>query len=105
MRPVTLAARIAAGCAPTIVDVRSRSEYVRGHIPGAIHIPFWRLPGRLVRAPFSRNERLVVYCGHGPRAWMADAVLRIYGFRHVSCLDGHMSRWSRTGLPQQASRK
>jgi rhodanese-related sulfurtransferase len=107
MRPATLAARIAAGCAPTIVDVRSRSEFVRGHIPGAIHIPFWQLPMRRAHMPCSHDERLVLYCGHGPRAWMAGAVLRIYGFRHVSYLDGHMSRWSRAGLPQEkvASRK
>jgi rhodanese-related sulfurtransferase len=101
MRPATLAARIAAGYAPTIVDVRSRGEFVRGHIPGAIHVPFWQLPGRLVRPPFSRTERLVVYCGHGPRAWMAGAVLRLSGFRHVSFLDGHLSRWRRAGLPQE----
>ena len=32
---------IRLGTAPTIIDVRSSYEYQAGHIPGAIHIPFW----------------------------------------------------------------
>jgi rhodanese-related sulfurtransferase len=96
-----LAAEIAAGSPPAILDVRSRAEFVRGHVPGAIHIPFWRLLRRMASIPASRDDRLVLYCGHGPRAWMAGAVLRTTGFRHVSYLEGHMSAWSRAGLPQE----
>lgn len=98
--PDVLAAEIAAGSPPTILDVRSRAEFVRGHVPGALHIPFWLLPRRLSSIPASRDERIVVYCGHGPRASMAGLVLRANGFRSVSYLEGHMAAWSRSGLPQ-----
>ncbi len=26
---------------PVIIDVRSTAEYMAGHIPNALHIPFW----------------------------------------------------------------
>ena len=99
--PDVLAAEIAAGSPPAILDVRSRAEYVRGHVPGAMHIPFWLLPRHISRLPASRGDRIVLYCGHGPRAWMAGRVLRANGFRHVTYLQGHMSAWSRAGLPQE----
>ena len=41
--------QIAAGTAPVIVDVRSAAEYDDGHVPGAIHLPFWQV-GRACRA-------------------------------------------------------
>ena len=32
--------------APVIVDVRTDSEYQSGHVPGAIHLPFYSLWSR-----------------------------------------------------------
>jgi rhodanese-related sulfurtransferase len=104
MTPQDLLARIDAGEAPAILDVRSRWEYRQGHVPGAVFIPFWAVPflGTLFpawRVPAKREDTLVVYCGHGPRAWMAGAALRRRGFRDVQYLDGHMTGWRRAGLP------
>ena len=91
----TLADAIARGTAPAILDVRSRVEYQRGHIPGAVHNPFWRLSSRLREVPARPDEPLVVYCGHGPRAWMARAVLERHGFTRIDLLTGHMHAWRR----------
>ena len=96
-----LLAEIEAGTAPAILDVRSRMEFAHGHVPGARHIPFWTLPVRRSEIPVSPDDPLVVYCGHGPRAWFAGAVLRACGFRRVVYLEGHMSKWRRAGLPQE----
>jgi rhodanese-related sulfurtransferase len=96
-----LSAAIAAGAAPTIIDVRSRAEFVRGHVPGAIHIPFWLMSRRISSLSKSPEDPIVVYCGHGPRAWIAGAALRRHGFRQVSYLAGHMTGWSRTKLPEE----
>ena len=93
----TLAERIAAGVAPAILDVRSSLEFARGHVPGARHIPFWVLPFRVDELEVPRTEELVVYCGHGPRAWMAGAVLRRAGFERVSYLAGHFEAWRAAG--------
>ena len=96
-----LLAEIEAGTAPAILDVRSRMEFAHGHVPGAIHIPFWTLPARTSEIALSPDDPLVVYCGHGPRAWIAGAVLRARGFRRVVYLEGHMSRWTQAGLRQE----
>jgi rhodanese-related sulfurtransferase len=95
--------RIGAGAAPAILDVRSRREYRLGHVPGAVSIPFWVIQflGPLLarRLPAKPDQTLVVYCGHGPRAWMAAASLRLRGFRDIQYLDGHWSKWAREGRP------
>jgi len=96
-----LLAEIEAGTAPAILDVRSRMEFAHGHVPGALHIPFWTLPARTSEIPVSPDDPLVVYCGHGPRAWIAGAVLRAFGFTRVVYLEGHMSGWTRAGLRQE----
>ena len=94
MTPVELRARIAAGRAPAVLDVRSASEFRAGHVPGAINLPYWKL---LLGAapPFPVDAEVVVYCGHGPRARLAGAARRRRGVRQVSLLDGHWAAWSR----------
>ena len=89
----TLAARIASGTAPVILDVRSTWEFARGHVPGAIHVPFWRVHAHLHRIPARPDDEIVVYCGHGPRAAWAEAALRRRGFRRVLDLAGHWAGW------------
>jgi rhodanese-related sulfurtransferase len=83
---------------PTVLDVRSAREYAGGHVPGAVHVPFWRVSRDRVGAPSSAP--VVVYCGHGPRAWWAAWRLRRIGFTNVSCLRGHMQAWRRAGLAE-----
>jgi rhodanese-related sulfurtransferase len=96
---VALAEAISARTAPQILDVRSAREYRLGHIPGAVHMPFWILPFRAEALSLARDEPLVVYCGHGPRARMARTALERHGFRHVLLLRGHMRVWKQMTLP------
>jgi rhodanese-related sulfurtransferase len=96
-----LLADIQSGVAPAIVDVRSRWEFTRGHVPGATHIPFWALAARISDVPASRASPVVLYCGHGPRAYFAGALLRAFGFKHVHYLRGHMWQWRRAHRPEQ----
>jgi rhodanese-related sulfurtransferase len=96
----TLLAQIENGTAPTILDVRSRREFARGHVPGARHIPFWTVLTRVSEIPTSPADPIVVYCGHGPRAYIAGAALRVAGFRRVVYLTGHMLKWKQLGLRQ-----
>jgi MFS family permease len=99
----TLLERIDSNTAPTIVDVRSLKEFSRGRVPGALHVPFESIGKRADSIPGSRHDLLVVYCGHGPRAWIAGAVLRRHGFTNVSYLSGHFSRWRSAGLREERS--
>jgi rhodanese-related sulfurtransferase len=79
-----------------VIDVRTAAEYRRGHLPGAVHVPFWaaafwRLP------PIDPNQPVLVYCGHGPRARMASVALKARGLRVICLLEGHYARWRREG--------
>jgi rhodanese-related sulfurtransferase len=94
-----LAARLAAGTGPAVIDTRSRWEFNRGHVPGAIHLPFWQSVSRAADLTLARDRPVVVYCEHGPRAGIARYALQRAGFKQVLYLDGHMSAWRRAGLP------
>jgi rhodanese-related sulfurtransferase len=99
--PHELAAQIEQGLAPVIVDVRSRTEYESGHVPGALHVPFWLVRSTVPGLALKPATPLVVYCGHGPRAYLAGAALRRLGYRTITYLSGHMARWTREGLPTE----
>jgi rhodanese-related sulfurtransferase len=101
--------QIAGGCSPVIVDVRSAKEFANGHVPGAIHLPFWQVGRSLSRRSAEReggqklasmrDRPVVVYCGHGPRAYIAGAMLKRRGFSCVLYLAGHMKKWREMKLP------
>ena len=98
MSPHELHTLIEGGRAPVIVDVRTRREFVAGHVPGARHIPFWRpaLPGFTLDVASEVN--VVLYCGHGPRAWVAAVVLWLRGRRRMAFVEGHWAAWTRNAL-------
>ena len=97
--PDVLMAQIAGGSAPLILDVRSKSEFEAGHVPGARHLPFWQVGRHWQALAAMRESPVVVYCGHGPRAYMAGAALKRRGFSKVAYLAGHMKKWREMNLP------
>ena len=84
-----------------VLDVRSRFEFDHGHVPGAIHVPFWKVASHLGEVPATGSDEIVVYCGHGPRALWAAARLRSAGFERVTLLEGHWAQWAREGRPRE----
>jgi outer membrane protein assembly factor BamB len=101
--PESLMAQITDGTAPVVLDVRSRKEFDAGHVPGAIHVPFWRIGSRWRTLIGMRENAVVLYCGHGPRAYIAGAVLKRRGFTQVTYLEGHMRKWKQLRLPLVAA--
>lgn len=100
--PDELVQRLDAEVRPAVVDVRSGIEYRSGHIPGAAHVPFWKVPFAAAGIPAERERPVVVTCEHGPRAGLAILALKVMGFRDIRYLSGQMSRWKRRGLPLEA---
>lgn len=103
MTPAELVARIEAGQNPLVLDVRSRFEFDRGHVPGARHVSFWRTASHLAAIKVSPPAEVVIYCGHGPRALWTAWGLRLAGVTRVSLLEGHWARWVREGLPRESA--
>ena len=101
MQPRELAERMAAGQAPTVIDVRTIFEFRDGHISGAVHAPLWRILLKMAALPANKQAETVVLCELGPRAWMAKVLLGCLGYRNVTLLTGHMAGWRCAGLPME----
>jgi rhodanese-related sulfurtransferase len=69
-----LAKRIKSKNPQVVVDVRTGMEFRKGHIPGAIHAPTWKILLRLAPLPSDRSSELVLTCELGPRARICKAL-------------------------------
>ncbi|NOQ64956.1 MAG: rhodanese-like domain-containing protein [Methyloprofundus sp.] len=84
---------------PVIIDVRSNMEYTNGHIPHAQHIPFWRSFTTDVLDNTDKQENIILYCEHGPRAGIAKFAYYMAGYQNIRYVEGHMTAWRSAGLP------
>jgi rhodanese-related sulfurtransferase len=92
--------RIKTNHAGLILDVRSPEEYVEGHVPGAINIPYDQLDSRLAEISSHKNKEIVLYCKSGRRTGIAVNTLQAAGFSKLRHLDGDMDGWiSKGDLP------
>ncbi|HBA89295.1 MAG TPA: rhodanese-like domain-containing protein [Geobacter sp.] len=99
MEQKELLRRMKKGDPPAIVDVRTGMEYHRGHIPGAIHAPTWKIMLFMAPLPSDKRTEMVLLCELGPRAAIAKSLLGFLGYRNTTLLEGHMSAWRRASLP------
>jgi hydroxyacylglutathione hydrolase len=94
-------AATAIGAAATgdrvVLDVRNRSEWNEGHIPGAINIPLAELVARVHELRAHAGRPIAVHCQGGSRSAVAASVLQASGFEEVSNLQGGYSAWARAG--------
>ncbi len=79
-----------------VLDVRRRTEFHAGHIPGAVNIAHTRLAGRMDEVP--GDETLLINCRSGARSARASAYLQRAG-RRVINLEGGMLAWERSAAP------
>ena len=54
--------------------------------------PVWTM------CPGPPEEELILYCGHGPRAYIAATALRARGRKQIVYLRGHWAAWQDAGL-------
>ena len=67
----------------TVVDVRTPSEFMGGHVNGSVNIPLQEIPARL--AEFKKMENIVLCCASGNRSGQAAAYLKQNG---IECENG-----------------
>jgi hydroxyacylglutathione hydrolase len=75
-----------------LLDVRGRSEWEAGHIPGVPNIPLGYLTDRLAEVPAGRP--LVVHCETGSRSAIAASLLAARGETEVLNMTGGYSEWA-----------
>lgn len=80
-----------------VIDVRPRTEYDAGHIPGAISIPVQELEKHLASLP--RRKEIVAYC-RGPYCVQSDAAVELLAKRGFKAkrLEFGMPEWRDMGL-------
>lgn len=81
----------------TVIDVRGRSEWEAGHLPGVPNIPVGYLPDHLREV--STSGPAVVQCQSGARSAIAASVLQASGLTNVLNLTGGFEEWQRQKLP------
>ncbi|HZT13209.1 MAG TPA: rhodanese-like domain-containing protein [Candidatus Baltobacteraceae bacterium] len=84
----------AAAGSVKIIDIRKRPDDAR--IPGSA-----RHEGSALEndPPFSKDERVVLYCGSGNSCSRIASNLRERGYMGVEALDGGYAAWVQAGLP------
>ncbi len=80
-----------------VIDVRPRTEYDAGHIPGAISIPVQELDKQLASLP--RRKEIIAYC-RGPYCVQSDAAVELLAKRGFKAkrLEFGMPEWRDMGL-------
>jgi rhodanese-related sulfurtransferase len=80
-----------------LVDVRSRAEWLKGHLPGAISVPLLDLESSAKRIDPSKPS--LVYCHEGFRATTAASILLRESSGDIGILIDGVEGWSASGLP------
>jgi rhodanese-related sulfurtransferase len=80
-----------------LVDVRSRAEWLQGHLPGAISLPLLDLGAKKRILDPSRPS--LVYCHEGFRATTAASILLRGSEGDIGILIDGVEGWSALGLP------
>ncbi len=87
-----LAARLAGPTPPVVIDVRSRAEYERGTIPGALLFEQDEAPSLV--GELDRQAEYAVICEGGYRSSQLASLMRKQGFaRVINVIDG-MAAWN-----------
>ena len=78
---------------PFILSVRCSEHYAKGHIPGAINIPWRKVAKGENLAKLPKDRQIVVYCDTGHTGSQITALLNIMGYNAVNLQFG-MTSWS-----------
>jgi len=80
-----------------LIDIRQKSEWDEGHIPGAIHFEGGRVAWEDL--PFPQDRPLAIQCSSGNRSMSVSSVLRRRGYRNVIQVEGGITKWKMHGFP------
>lgn len=87
-----------------LLDVRTRNEYVQGHIDGSTLVPLDQLSASLTQLA-AVEAPIIVICHSGARASTAATALRRSGKSDVHVLGGGVSSWAGHGRKLSAGAK
>lgn len=86
-----------------IIDARGSEAFAQGHIPGAINVPYDRLPEYYeeLTAAVPMDAKIICYCW-SPTCDFSDQLateLKIMGYSDVTVFTGGWEHWQEAGNP------
>lgn len=81
-----------------LVDIRAKEDYDKGHLPGAVNIPFGTIGQNLDRLP--TNKQIMLYCYSGQTSGLAVAATKLLGFNAISYQGGMNFGWKALELSE-----
>ena len=73
-----------------LIDVRTKQEFLEGHINGAIVIPYYEISKKIENIIPNKEQEIIVYCKNGGRGVTAVETLNKLGYKNVYNLKGGM---------------
>ena len=80
-----------------LIDVRSRAEWLKGHLPGAISLPLLEIESNT--QPMDPSKHSLIYCHEGFRATTAASILLRQSSGDIGILIDGIEGWLSSGLP------
>ena len=82
-----------------IIDLRDLTEYSKGHIKGAVNIPFRKETFADRISVFENNQKTAFfYCGQGIKTGEAEAFVGKSSFKKIYIMEGGFMAWKQQGL-------
>ena len=82
-----------------VIDVREQTEFSKGHIPNARHIPAGELQRRSGDLEKFKGRPIILCCATGARSATAVSTLKKAGFDKLYNLRGGIYEWEKAGQP------
>jgi glyoxylase-like metal-dependent hydrolase (beta-lactamase superfamily II)/rhodanese-related sulfurtransferase len=87
-----------------VLDVRERSEWDAGHIPGSVFTPYHDVTG--IPDGIDPSRPVAVICSSGQRSALAASLLKRHGAADaIHVADGGVGTWERHGWPVETSQE
>lgn len=98
--PAEVNDRIENGVTSFIIDVRPVRDFIRGHVPNAINLPF----GVCDKISGWRNDRSLIIYGYSPTCHLAAHAALLFARQGHSVmeLEGGFEAWKANRLPIEA---
>lgn len=80
-----------------LIDVRTKDEFVEGHIKNSVMIDFYRKDFKEVMNKLDKDKPIAVYCTIAGRSGVAARMLVQLGFKEIYDLKGGIIDWQKDG--------
>jgi phage shock protein E len=81
------------------IDVRTRGEFIAGHLEGAINIDAEAVTFESEIAKLDKNKTYAIYCQSGRRSGIAAEKMTGAGFENLFNLQAGINDWNAAGYP------